>query len=88
MMFFITSGTPKQIKEHYLNYLKPGIKKEDWTIEEDLQLINFLNKFGKNWKKIENMLEGRTQNQIKNRYFGRLKKLAEKKEISSIELEG
>lgn len=42
-------------------------------------LVNLLNKNGKNWKFIEEHFPGRTQNQIKNRYFGRLKKLAERK---------
>ena len=38
-----------------------------------------MNMYGKNWKYLEQNFDGRTQNQIKNRYFGRLKKLAEKK---------
>lgn len=59
--------------------MRPEIKKDEWTIEEDLKLIQYLNKFGKNWKFLEKNFEGRTQNQIKNRYFGRLKKLGEKK---------
>lgn len=62
-----------------MNYLRPNIKKDDWSMEEDLKLINLMNRYGKNWKFLENNLEGRTQNQIKNRYFGRLKKLSEKK---------
>ena len=64
-----------------MNYLRPEIKKDDWTLEEDLKLIDFLNRYGKNWKLIEKNFEGRTQNQIKNRYFGRLKKLSEKKGV-------
>ena len=71
--------TYKQVKEHYINYLRPEIKKDDWTVDEDLKLIQFLNMYGKNWKFLEENFEGRTQNQIKNRYFGRLKKLAERK---------
>ena len=62
-----------------MNYLRPEINKHEWTLEEDLKLVDCLNKYGKDWKEIEDNLEGRTQNQIKNRYFGRLKKLAERK---------
>ena len=62
-----------------MNYLRPEIRKDEWTLEEDLLLVNLLNKNGKNWKFIEEHFPGRTQNQIKNRYFGRLKKLAERK---------
>ena len=35
--------------------------------------------FGKNWKALEERMNGRTQQQIKNRFFGRLKKLHDKK---------
>ena len=45
-------------------------------------LVRLLNEHGKVWRLIEEHFPGRTQNQIKNRYFGRLKKLAEKKESS------
>ena len=62
-----------------MNYLRPEIRKDDWTLEEDVLLVNLLNNNGKNWKIIEEHFPGRTQNQIKNRYFGRLKKLAERK---------
>jgi len=31
--------THKQVKEHYMNYLRPSIKKDDWSLEEDLKLV-------------------------------------------------
>ena len=39
--YFILNSerTYKQVKEHYINYLRPEIKKDDWTVEEDLKLI-------------------------------------------------
>lgn len=30
--------TSKQIRERYLNYLRPNINKEDFTFEEDLKI--------------------------------------------------
>ena len=75
LLYIKLERTHKQLKEHYLNYLRPEIKKEEWTLEEDLKLVELLNRYGKEWKIIERNFEGRTQNQIKNRYFGRLKKL-------------
>ena len=33
----------RQVKEHYNNYLRPGITECDWNIEDDLLLINLLN---------------------------------------------
>ena len=67
--------TPKQIEQHYYYCLKPEINKSDWKLEEDLHLINLLGEHGKNWQVLEESMNGRTQHQIKNRYFGRLKKL-------------
>ena len=33
-LFFLNlERTHKQVKEHYINYLRPEIKKEDWTME-------------------------------------------------------
>jgi hypothetical protein len=37
--FFYLGRTHKQIKEHYLNYLRPEINKDKWTLEEDLKLV-------------------------------------------------
>ena len=43
-----------------------------------MKLVNLLNKYGRDWKTIEENFEGRTQNQIKNRFFGRLKRISDK----------
>lgn len=69
-----------------MNYLKPEISKEDWSLTEDMQLVDLLNSYGTDWKIVEEKMSGRTQNQIKNRYFGRLKKLHEKK-LNTIKVE-
>ena len=41
--------------------------------------MKLLRKYGKNWDLIEGKLVGRTHNQIKNRYYGRLKRMEDKK---------
>ena len=71
--------SPKQLKEHYSNYLDPRINRGAWTLEEDLYLVRLLETYGENWAKIERELKGRTQNQIKNRYHGRIKIICKKK---------
>jgi hypothetical protein len=35
--------------------------------------------YGKDWNSIEGKFKGRTHNQIKNRYYGRLKRIEDKK---------
>ena len=42
--------------------------------------MKLLARCGKDWQLIEKYMNGRTQSMIKNRYFGRLKRLEEKKE--------
>lgn len=44
--------TAKQLKDHYINYLRPDINKEKWNLEDDLLLIELLKKYGKNWNLI------------------------------------
>jgi hypothetical protein len=69
----------KQIRERYLNHLRPGIQANDWTVEEDLQLCELINKHGRKWKLFEAHLTGRTENSIKNRYYGYLQRIQKKK---------
>lgn len=45
----LKSKTGKQIRERYINKLDPRIKKEDWTEEEDVRLIELYLKFGSKW---------------------------------------
>lgn len=65
--------------------MRPGIIECDWTLEDDLKLVDLLNFYGKNWKEIEERFDGRNINHIKNRYYGRIKKLNERK-ISNEEI--
>ena len=44
--------------------------------------MELLEQYGTNWKKLEHEIVGRSENQIKNRYFGRLLKIAAEKEKS------
>lgn len=66
--------TPKQIRERYLNYLRPHLSQERWTEEEDELLLELIQKYGHSWKAIEKHMSKRSQNQLKNRYYGKLKK--------------
>ena len=59
--------------------MRPDINKGAWNLDEDLMLIKLLKEVGKNWEELERRFPGRTQNQLKNRYFGRLKRLDDKK---------
>ena len=69
----------KQLKDHYENYLRPDLSKEEWTLEEDLELIDLFNTYGKDWRLIQDKMSSRSRNQIKNRFFGRILRLDAKK---------
>jgi len=65
----------KQVRDRYLNYLNPEVKTTPFTAEEDAQLISLFNKLGNKWKQIATNMKGRSESQVKNRYYRHLKQL-------------
>lgn len=62
-----------------MNYLRPNINKDEWSLEEDMKILELIGKHGTKWKSIQLEMQHRTDNQIKNRYYGRLKILLKRK---------
>lgn len=56
--------------------MDPNIKKGPWTYEDDEQVFLLYKKFGKSWSKIAHHMQGRTENQIKNRFYSTIRKIA------------
>lgn len=65
-MVFERNG--KQCRERWLNALNPTIKKSDWTVEEDIDFLKKWLKMGNQWKSIADLIQGRTESQVKNRF--------------------
>lgn len=61
--------SPKQCREHWINYLDPSIKKSEWGLDEDYKLVAFVRRIGPKWAQISKLFNGtRTQNMVKNRF--------------------
>lgn len=66
--------TGKQVRDRYLNYLRPNINQKEWTAEEDKLLKDLYDELGNKWSRIAVYLQGRTENQVKNRFYAAIRK--------------
>jgi hypothetical protein len=57
----------KQCRERYNHHLRPGIRNEPWTEEEEAKLVAAHKIHGNRWSEIARCLEGRSENGVKNR---------------------
>jgi len=66
--------TGKQVRDRYLNKLRPNIKIGDWSAQEDELVVTLIKEIGHRWSLIANHLPGRTEGQVKNRFYSHIKK--------------
>jgi myb proto-oncogene protein len=73
----------KQCRERWINFVNPAIKKDAWSIPEDILLLETHQIEGNQWATIAKQIQGRTENQVKNRFNAILKKIREEKTFDS-----
>ncbi|XP_019189955.1 PREDICTED: myb-related protein Myb4-like [Ipomoea nil] len=73
----------KSCRLRWMNYLRPNIKRGNYTKEEDETIVRMHEQLGNKWSAIAAHLPGRTDNEIKNHWHTSLKKNSRKPSSSS-----
>ncbi|OHS93755.1 Myb proto-oncogene protein [Tritrichomonas foetus] len=76
--------TARQCRERWMSYLSPDIRVEKWTQEEDQILIELVEKYGNKWIQIAAHFDGRSNSDVKNRWYSHLKCLTKKEQVGSV----
>ncbi|KAJ6389028.1 hypothetical protein OIU77_027392 [Salix suchowensis] len=56
----------KSCRLRWINYLRPDVKRGEFSEEEERVIVNLHSALGNKWSRIANHLPGRTDNEIKN----------------------
>jgi hypothetical protein len=64
----------KQCRERWSNHLDPNLKKGNWSLEEDRLLVEAQSVLGNCWSRITKVIQGRSENSIKNRWNSAVRK--------------
>jgi hypothetical protein len=63
----------RQCRERWVNYLNPQIRNDPWTEDEDMLLLDKINELGHSWAQIGRAFNGRSESDVKNRWYSHIK---------------
>ena len=66
--------TPKQCRDRWTNKVSVGSRQKFWKKAEVEFLFNAQAEYGNRWAFIASKLEGRSENQVKNRFYSTIRK--------------
>ena len=69
----------EHVRDRYVNFLDPSLKRTTWTKEEDRILYAEQKRVGNKWAVIAKFLPGRSENMVKNRWHNA--KMAQKRRL-------
>ena len=64
----VGTRTPKQCRDRWVHSKDPKVLKKSWTDIEDYIIFKIYHKMGSKWTYISKLLQGRTENNVKNRF--------------------
>ena len=78
----LNNRTGKQVRDRYLNYLRPDIRDDEFSAQEDQYLMSLYSRFGRKWSLIARHMPGRSECQVKNRFYAHINKKSKHSALS------
>jgi hypothetical protein len=56
----------KRVRERWMNHLDPTLRKDEWTLQEEIAMMTYAIELGPRWSKISKLIQGRNEHSVKN----------------------